>query len=87
MPQLEGLTARIYNCVLEGGWRRRRRGEEKEDWQQMLAQMLIFKREKKIERVKSKLRIWEDICYTFNYKRLVSRMKELLQISKKKTVN
>ena len=40
--QAEGPTARIYNCVLGGLW-----GEEEEkDWQQMLAQVPIFKKKK-----------------------------------------
>ena len=41
MPQLEGPTTRIYSNVL-GIWGEEE--EKKEDWQQMLAQMPIFKK-------------------------------------------
>ena len=38
-------TTTIYNYVL-GVWGRRRRKKKKEDWQQILAQVPIFKKEK-----------------------------------------
>ena len=43
MPQLEGLTAKIYNYVL-GGFGEKKEGAKKEDWQQLLAQVPILKK-------------------------------------------
>ena len=40
MPQLEGPTTRIYNCVLGAFGKKKKKREE--DWQQMLAQVPIF---------------------------------------------
>ena len=45
MPQLEGPTTRIYNYVL-GAFGEKKKKKKKEDWQQMLAQMPIFKKNK-----------------------------------------
>ena len=42
MQQLEGPATKIYNYVL-GGFREKK-NEEKDDWQQMLAQVPIFKK-------------------------------------------
>ena len=42
MPHLEGPATKIYNSVLGGVSERRRRG--KRDWQQLLAQVPIFKK-------------------------------------------
>ena len=47
MPQLEGSTTRIHNYVL-GGFGEKNKGEKKEDRQQMLAQVPMFKGEKKL---------------------------------------
>ena len=38
----EALTARIYNCVLGGVGEKKKK--KKEDWQQLLAQVPIFKK-------------------------------------------
>ena len=43
MPQLEGPTTRIYNYVLGGFGEKKKK---KEGWQQMLAQVPIFKKKK-----------------------------------------
>ena len=43
ITQPEALTARIYNYVL-GGFGEKKEKRKKEDWQQMLAQMPIFKK-------------------------------------------
>src|SRR3712207_6271109 len=43
MPQPEALTSRIYNYVL-GGFGEKKNNNNKEDWQQMLAQVPIFKK-------------------------------------------
>ena len=52
MPQLEGPTTKIYNYVLGGfGEKVKNKKEEedkKEDWQQMLAQVPIFKEKSSI---------------------------------------
>ena len=40
IEKLEGPTTRIYNYVL-GGFGKKKKKEKKEDWQQMLAQMPI----------------------------------------------
>ena len=45
MPQLEGPTTRIYNYVL--GDFGEKKGEKKEDHQQMLAQVPVFKKKRK----------------------------------------
>ena len=51
MPQVEGPTTRIYNCVLWGfGEKKKKKGK---DWQQMLAQVPILKK-KRVERVRKK---------------------------------
>ena len=46
MPQLEEPTAKIYNYVLGGIWgeKSRKKNKEEEDWQQLFAQVLIFKK-------------------------------------------
>ena len=47
MPQLEGPTTKIYNYVLEGLGQKKAGGkkrEKKKDWQQLLAQVPIFKK-------------------------------------------
>ena len=46
MPQLEGPTTRIYNCVL-GGSGEKKQKKKKEDWQHLLAQVPIFKKKLK----------------------------------------
>ena len=40
VPQLEGLTTKIYNYVL--GEFEERKQKKKEDWQELLAQVQIF---------------------------------------------
>ena len=47
MPQLEGPTTKIYNCVQGGIWGEKAEKEKEEDWQQLLAQVPIFKKKKK----------------------------------------
>ena len=44
MPQLEGPTTKICYYVLEGFGEKKEKKEKKEDWQQLLAQVLIFKK-------------------------------------------
>ena len=44
MPQLEGTTTKIYNYVL-GGFGEKKQNRKKKDWQQLLAQVPIFKEE------------------------------------------
>ena len=46
MPQLEGPTTKIYNYVLGGFGEKKtiKKEEEEEDWQQLLAQVPIFKK-------------------------------------------
>ena len=46
MPQLEGPTTKIYNYVL-GGLGEKKQEKKKEDSQQLLAQVSIFKKNKK----------------------------------------
>ena len=43
MAELEGPMTRIYSCVLAGFGEKKK---EKEDWQQVLAQMPVFKKER-----------------------------------------
>ena len=53
MPQLEGPTTRDYNYVLGGVWG----GEEEEkDWQQVLAQVPVFKKKKERKKIFSVMR-------------------------------
>ena len=47
IAQPEGPTTRIYNCVLGGLGEKKKKKKEKKDWQQMVAQVPIFKKEKK----------------------------------------
>ena len=47
MPQLEGLTTKIYNYVLGGFGEKKLK--KKEDWQQLLAQVPSFKKKKRIK--------------------------------------
>ena len=48
MPQLEGPTTEIYNCVLGGlGEKNQKNKQTKDDWQQLLAQVPIFGKKKK----------------------------------------
>ena len=44
MPQPEALTTRIYNYVLGGFGERKKEKKKKKDWQQLLAQVPIFKK-------------------------------------------
>ena len=44
MPQLEGATSKIYNYVLGGFGEKKQEKKKKEDWQQLLAQVPIFKK-------------------------------------------
>ena len=44
MPQLEGPATKIYNCVL-GGYGEVKQKKKKKDWQQLLAQVPILKKE------------------------------------------
>ena len=44
MPQLEGPTTKIYNYVLGGFGEKKQK--KKEDWQQLLAQVPIFKKKR-----------------------------------------
>ena len=46
IAQPEGPTTRIYNYVL-GGFGEKKEKEEEEDWQQMFAQVPIFKKKRK----------------------------------------
>ena len=45
--QLEGRATKIYNCV-QGGFGEIKQ-EKKKDWQQLLAQVLIFKNKKLVQ--------------------------------------
>ena len=47
-PEPEGPTTRICNYVLGGFREKEKKRKKKEDWQQMLAQVPILKKEKKI---------------------------------------
>ena len=46
MPQLEGPTTKIYNYVLQGFGekKQKKKKKEEEDWQQLLAEVPIFKK-------------------------------------------
>ena len=45
MPQLEGPTTKnIYNYILLGFGEKMQKRKKKEDWQQLLAQVLIFRK-------------------------------------------
>ena len=44
MPQLEGPTTKIYNYVLGGFGEEKAGKKQKEDWQQFLAQVPMFKK-------------------------------------------
>ena len=46
MPQPEGPTARLYNYVLGHFEEKQKKKEKKEDWQQMLVQVPIFKKKR-----------------------------------------
>ena len=46
MPQLEGPTTKIYNYALGGLGEKKQKKKKKEDWQQLLAQVPIFKKKK-----------------------------------------
>uniref|UniRef100_A0A9L0RSB3 Reverse transcriptase domain-containing protein n=1 Tax=Equus caballus TaxID=9796 RepID=A0A9L0RSB3_HORSE len=48
MPQLGGPTTKIHNYVL-GGFGEKKRRKEKEDWQQLLAQVPSFRKKKKMK--------------------------------------
>ena len=43
MPQLEGSTTKIYNYVLGGFGEKKQKERKEEDWQQLSAQVPIFK--------------------------------------------
>ena len=59
MPQLEGPTTKIYNYVLGGFGEGKKKQEKKEkDWQQLLAQVPIFKKKK----TKNKTLLPEDMA-------------------------
>ena len=45
MPQLEGPTTKICNYLLGGLGEEKKQGGKKEDWQRLLAQVPIFKKE------------------------------------------
>ena len=48
MSQLEGPTTKIYNYILGGFGEKTQKGKKKEeDWQQLLAQVPIFKKNNK----------------------------------------
>ena len=47
MAQPEALKTGIYNYVLGGFGKKRKKKKRKKDWQQMLAQVPIFKQTKK----------------------------------------
>ena len=51
MPQLEGPKTKIYNYIL-GGFGEKK--QKKKDWQQLLAQVPIFKGKEHIHYVKEK---------------------------------
>ena len=44
MPQIEGPTTKIYNVL--GGFGEKKQRKKKEDWQQLLAQVPIFKKKR-----------------------------------------
>ena len=46
MPELGGPTTKIYSYVL-GRFGEKKQKRKKEDWQQLLAQVPIFKKKKK----------------------------------------
>ena len=49
LAQPEALTTRIYNYVLEGFVeKKKKKRRRKKDWKQMLAQVPIFKKTKKL---------------------------------------
>ena len=47
MPQLEGPANKIYNYVRGGLREIKQKKKKEEDWQQLLAQVLIFKKMKR----------------------------------------
>ena len=47
MSQPEGPTTKIYNYVLVGLGEKKAEERKKEDWQQLLAQVPIFKKKKR----------------------------------------
>ena len=49
IPQLEGPATKIYNYVRGGGVGGEIKEKKKKDWQQLLAQVPIFKKKKKKE--------------------------------------
>ena len=61
MPQLEGPITKIYNYLL-GGFGEKKQGkkkkEEEEDWQQLLAQVPIFKKINKQINIGSSVYRW-----------------------------
>ena len=61
MPQLEGPTTEIYSYVLGGFGEEKKKKKKKEDWQQMLAQVPIFKKRKEKESLRKEIRG----CVTF----------------------
>ena len=48
MSQLEGPTAKIYNCVLGGFGEKKVKKKKEEDWQQLLARVPIPPPEKNV---------------------------------------
>ena len=58
MPQLEGRTTKNTQLCAGGDLERESRGEKKEeDWQQLLAQVPIFKKRKRMnERIAKRMR-------------------------------
>ena len=44
MPQLEGPTTKIYNYILGGFGEKKAGKKKKKGWQQLLAQVPIFKK-------------------------------------------
>ena len=46
--QLEGHTAKIYNYVLKGSGEKKQK-KKKEDWQQLLAEVPLFKKKREFE--------------------------------------
>ena len=67
--QPEGPTTKIYNYVLGGIWGEKEEEEKKEDWQQLLAQVPIFKKKIFKKRKKGKKQAFIlTLLYEFYFK-------------------
>ena len=63
MPQLEGPTTKIYNYV-HGGFGEKKAEKKRKDWQQLLAQVPIFKKKKTHEEANKP----EEISFSLSLK-------------------